>query len=241
MGTVLGKVIVKKASETLRDPQGRRWSPAELLGYLNDGQREIGILKPDSCTVMQNIVMVVGADQSVPANAIRLVSISHNMGDGSTVGAPIRLIDQDELDALDPTWRTAAPSATVIHYTFDGRAPKSWQCYPPQISGGNYVRAMLQVNPTDVTINGVAGAIADSAIFIDDIYQTALHDYIVSRAYDKNDETRDVQRSSMFYGKLERRLGIKQQNDVNNGPNKNAPPAQQSRQAGGVSQRARAD
>lgn len=241
MGTVLGKDIVNKASATLRDQLGRRWSPSELLGYLNDGQREIGILKPDSCTVLQTIPMVAGAEQTVPDNVVRLVSVSHNMGAGTAVGAPIKLIDQDELDMLDPTWRTASPADVVIHYTFDARSPKFWNCYPPQLTGGKQVRAMVLVNPTEVTIDGVDEETASTAIFLDDIYQTALHDYIVSRAYEKNDETRDLQRSSMFYGRLERRLGLKQKNDVDNGPNKNAPPAQQSRQVGGASQRARAD
>lgn len=245
MGTILASTIVKKSSVILRDEAGRRWRPSELLGWLNDGQREVGILKPDTSTVMQSIIMVAGSEQQIPASCVRLFDISHNAGaDGTTVSTPIRLIEKEELDMLDPTWRTAGAANDVIHYVFDGRAPKSWHCYPPQLAGGRYVRAMVQINPTDCTILGVENdlgvvGVADTVIFLDDLYQTALVEYVISRAYDKNDENRDAQRSDMFYRRFLQRLGLRDRVEVSTDPNRNAPPAQQSRQAGGVSQRAK--
>lgn len=241
MGTVLAQSIVETASLTLRDPQGRRWTASELLRYLNDGQREIGIMRVDSCTERRSIAMVAGAEQTLPTDCIRLIEITHNMGaaPGTTVGEPIRLIDRDELDSTAPSWRTAAAQDVVIHYVYDGRVPKSWDCYPPQLSGGRYVRAAVQVIPVNCTINGVDDQVTSTAIAIDDIYQTALQDYIIYRAYDKNDQSRNVNESQRFYARLLQRLGIKGESDLKNDPNKNAPPAQQSRQAGGVSARAR--
>lgn len=239
MGTVLAQVIVQKASITLKDQQGRRWTPSELLSYLNDGQREIGILRLDAITVKKNISMVVGSEQTLPADCIRLVDITHNMGGGAAIGDPITLIDRDELDTTAAQWRTTGAQDTVIHYVYDARVPLTWECYPPQGNAGKFVRAAVAVMPVDCTIDGVDEGSTSTAIAISDIYQTALMEYVLYRAYDKNDQSRNVNEAQRFRASFMQRLGLKTQADVANDPNKNAPPAQQSRQAGGVSTRAR--
>jgi hypothetical protein len=242
MGTILAQAVVKKASIILRDEAGRRWKPSELLGWLNDGQREIGIVLPKAVTVTQSIVMVAGSKQTIPEDCTALIDIVRNMGaDGATPGAPITIAERENFDQVAPDWHTANPANDVIHYIFDGRVPRTWYCYPPQTGAGRYVEAAVQKNPVDCYIAGVESGITSTVISIDDIYQTALIEYVCHRAYLKNDETRDAAVAAGFYDQFMRRLGLKVQVDAAANPNRNAPPAQQSRKPGGANPRARAD
>lgn len=49
MGTIIARTVIEKVQTILQDKTGVRW-PAEdeLLGWLNDGQREVVIFKPNA-------------------------------------------------------------------------------------------------------------------------------------------------------------------------------------------------
>lgn len=234
MGTVVGTEIVQRAMHTLNDASNVRWSLAELLGWLNDGQREIAILRPDSSTQVAPVPLAPGNTlQSLPTapNATRLIDVIRNMGtDGQTPGTPIRLVAREELDQYRPSWHTDAASMAVKNYVYDGRSPRSFYVYP-RPAQAIAVELHMNVVPADVTMLDVSGGAFDSTISLDDVYQTALYDFVVFRALSKNTDAKNDQEAVRSYQAFLNRLGLKLQADRAFDPHRNAPPQEPKRAA----------
>lgn len=64
--------VTGRAASIIFDETHVRWPEPELLKHVNDGQREICSIRPDSCAVTQNISLVAGVKQDLPGTAIRL-------------------------------------------------------------------------------------------------------------------------------------------------------------------------
>jgi hypothetical protein len=191
MATVTVTSIISKAQTILQDTTGVRWPADELLGWLNDGQRETVLFKPNSCVKNIPVKLATGTKQSLPADAVQLIDIVRNMGlDGNTAGRSIRIVMREILDAQVPDWHIANAAATVKHYIYNFLDPKTFYVYPPQPSiNQGYVEAVYAATPVDATLV--------STISIDDIYQTVLLDYMLYRAYSKDTEyAADVNRAA---------------------------------------------
>lgn len=226
MATILAKAVVSRASELLQDVGQVRWSAATLLGWLNDGQREIVLLRPDAGASTAVPKLVAGSRQQIPDNGVRLIGLTRNFAlDGVTPGRAITIIEKEELDAVNPDWHTTAPTASIDHYIFDGRNPLVYYVYPPAAQDQR-VELVYQANPDDCTINGVGSGGSDSALSLNDIYQTALVEYLMHRAFEAQTDARDTRKASDHYKLFQQRLGLKTQVDKSNDPNKNSPPAE---------------
>lgn len=217
MGTILASAIVDKAERLLNDPANDRWSEAELLGWLNDGQRQIALMRPDASVTNGNITLVAGTKQSIPSSGLRLLDVTRNMGvGGSTPGSAVTLIDRDKLDSARPGWHTDQSGVIVRHYMVDERNPKNFYVYPPANASSPTVEAIYSISPADVTIN--------NPITLDDIFEGPLLDFILFRAYSADSEFSDAQQATMHYGAFTAALGIKTKMDIGNSPRRNAPP-----------------
>jgi hypothetical protein len=174
--TTLASAIVGKASILLLDVANIRWSQAELLSYLCDGQREAASLKPNIYTKFAPVTLVPGARQSMPADAKELKSISRNVN-----GVAVRPVNRDLMDAHMANWYTAKASATVQHSMYALSDPLTFFVYPPQPATLNgSVEMTYYAVPADVTLT--------AAILIPDTYAPALLDYILYRAFSKDTE-----------------------------------------------------
>lgn len=183
MGTILSTVVIEKVQIILQDTTGIRWpSETELLGWLNDGQREVLILKPNAYVVNGVRKLDAGTKQTLPANAIQLMDVPRNMGNGGTApGRAVRIASREILDAQSPNWHAAPANKEVRHYTYTPLDPKHYYVYPPQPAADQgYVEEIYSAVPPAATIQG--------AITLDDIYQNVLVDYILYRAYSKDAE-----------------------------------------------------
>jgi hypothetical protein len=202
MGTIVAGDIIENVRITLVDPDGVRWTDEELLGWLNDAQREIAILRPDSSVSVESIQLEANVTlQELPDHAQGLVKLTRNMGaNGATPGIPVRLVDHDELDRVKPTWHTSTAGAAVKNYTYDGKSPKVFYVYP-RPSAAIYVEAHMRVVPEVVE--------ETDAISIDDIYVTAIHDYIVMRSKMKATDVADDAAAEAYYQRFLNRLGLK--------------------------------
>ena len=181
MATILGSEILDRAGIILQDTTNIRWPSDELLDWLNDGQREIVLRKPDAYTKSLAIVLTASeTKQSIPSDGIQLIDIVRNMGTGgSTPGRAITRTERYILDSQRPDWNTETGSATVKHYMFDERNPKYFYVYPPQASTPGYAEVVYSAAPA-------ALATAAATITLDDIYASALLDYVLYRAYSKD-------------------------------------------------------
>jgi hypothetical protein len=226
MGTITGLDQCKKVARDLLDPRGERWTPLDLLEYLNAGQREIVILRPDTHVTVEAIKLTAGRTrQSLPDSGLRLIKLTMNMGDdGSHPGRPITIIEQEELNALAPDWHSEDPAALEIeHYAYDGASPKTFYVYRKLLQP-RFVEAHFSSCPRDVMIKGVNGGTDNTVITLDDIWQTALYDYMLMRAHAKDTDARDDQESDRAYRRFLARLGLKVQVDRAMDPNRNSPP-----------------
>lgn len=182
MGTILASAVISKASTVIQDTSNIRWPQAELLGWLNDGQREVVILKPSASVTNASVLLTAGSTkQTIPAAGVMLIDVTRNTGAGGTTPAgAIRLVSREVLDAQLPTWHADTNAGGDIkHYMFDPRDPKTFYVYPKAPATAWYVELVYSSSPTDCATVG-------AAIAVDDIYSTALMNYILFRAYSKD-------------------------------------------------------
>ena len=75
MGTIKSSTLLNKAQTILQDATETRWPITELLGWLNDGQREIVLLKPDANTSSGPESLGAGIKQTLPTGGILFIDI----------------------------------------------------------------------------------------------------------------------------------------------------------------------
>jgi hypothetical protein len=226
MATITAASVVNRAGILLQDQTGVRWPKDELLGWLNDGQREIVLIRPDACSTNEAMALVGGTKQTIPAAGTRLLDITRNMGsDSSTPGRAVRLVDREILDAQVPDWHTAAPAATVLHWLYDERDPKTFYVYPAQpATGQGSLEILYASSPANATIDGVDSSSTDSPISIDDVYANALMDYIMYRAFSKNTEYTRSGQAQGYYTTFRNSLGLKTKVDRRMAPEEEVAP-----------------
>lgn len=201
MGTITAQTIIDRAQIILQDTTAIRWTEDELLGWLNDGQREIASLRPDASAVAAAFTTVAGTKQTLPANATALLDVVRTVG-----GSAVRKVPQAILDAQRPGWHSES-SGAAKHFCYDPRTPKVFYLYPPS-AGAVQLDIKYQAPPADVAAIG-------AVINIDDAYMTALIDYVLFRAYSKDaDYTANEGRALSARKSFENTLGLKAQADA---------------------------
>lgn len=203
MATITAQVIVDRVEKTLNDDTNVRWAAAELLTYLNDGQRETVLLKPNSFTKNSSVQMVAGTKQSVPSDGVLFERAVRNMGaNGTTPGRAVTGVDMDMLDLTRPDWHAETASAEAQHFMFDPRDPKRFYVTPPQpASNQGYLELRYSAAPPDVALG--------DTISLDDIYATPLYYYMLARAYSKSTQAGNDAKAAGWYALFMQSLGIK--------------------------------
>jgi len=203
MGTITAQAIVDKAQIVLQDLTAVRWTEAELLGWLNSGQKELATIKPPASVKNAAVQMVAGTKQTAPADAVGAVAVVRNMGAaGTTAGKAVRPIALTTLDALYPDWHTADENEVAEYYMADLGNEKNFYLYPPQPATPTYLELVYPCQPA--VIATLAGAIA-----VDDIYEPAMIDYVVYRALAEETEAGSDARAGTYYQKFALSLGAK--------------------------------
>ena len=208
MATITAQAIIDKAQTLLQDTTEVRWSETELLGWLNDGQREIAIMRPDLFSVIANVTCVAGTKQSIPANGTALLRVIRNMGvGGSTPGRAIRQVPMDLLDANVPDWHTKASATEILHVATDPNMPKIFYTYPPA-TVSTQLEVLYGASPSDVAAKG-------NVIGVDDVFATPLIDYLCYRAYSKDqDMTGNSERANSHHQAFVSTVNAKTQADT---------------------------
>jgi len=220
-GTLTGANLLLRIEDVLQDTTNVRWPEAELLRYINDAQREIVNLRPESAADHSNVQLVTGTEQSIPDVALRLIKVVRNMsaaGGSATGKRVIRLVDKDILDSQEPNWHDptvtgdAAHGTTPKHYIFDEDDPRRYYVYPG-VAGNAYAEIVCARSPTDLSSTS-------STIYVDDIFGNAIIDFVLYRAYLKDAEfAGNAQRAGMHYQLFTGSLGAGGQAQFNVSPN----------------------
>lgn len=184
---VTAQSIIRRVAETLNDVTSVRWPVAELVRYLNDGQREVGTYRPDALVAGATVNLAAGSKQSLPANGIKLMDIVRN---ASTSQRAVRMTNRQILDAQIPNWHNLAGVTEILHFIYDPRDPLVFYVYPPAAASGAAVYMIYAGTPAAITepADGSTYSNVTGNIGVPDIYANALIDYVLYRAYTKDTE-----------------------------------------------------
>ena len=221
-GTITGANLISRIQDILQDTTSIRWPEAELLRYINDAQREVCNLRPESTATTANVALVVGTKQTLPSGGLRLIKVTRNMSaaSGSATGKrAVRLVDADILNTQEPNWHDptvsgdAAHTTTVKHYIFDEDDPRAFYVYPGASTTSTFLEIVYSGAPTDLTATS-------GTISVDDIFANAIIDYVLFRCYLKDAEyAGNQQRAGTHFQLFSSSLGAGGQAQFNVSPN----------------------
>jgi hypothetical protein len=198
MGTKLVREAVTRAGDLIQDTTNVRWTVAELVRWLSDGQREVVGMRPDTFSVTVAAPLLVGSTrQALPLGGEYLIDVVRNL-----VGSmrAIRLVDREVLDAQLPSWHSVAQELEAKHFVYDPRTPTQYFLYPPPTEG-SAVEITYSVTPQDLVSEF-------QSIAIPDTFFNALVDYVCFRAYTKDAEyAGNVARAQAHYQSFTASIG----------------------------------
>jgi hypothetical protein len=181
MGTLTAKYFIDKASIQLLDQGNTRWTRAELLGWVNDAQRQITVMSPNATNKVAVVKLDPGTRQNIPADGWTLLDIIRYMGTtGTTPGRVPRIISQQILNDFNPNWHAATPVTVPLNYVYDQQDQTVYYVYPPS-NGKGYLQINYSPVPADVNSES-------NLLSVNDIFQTAVLDYVLYRANSKDAE-----------------------------------------------------
>lgn len=207
--TIAAKSIIRRVVETLQDNTSIRWPVAELVRYLNDGQREVVLYRPDAMVTNSTITCVAGTKQALPANGAKLIEVIRNSAAASAKKA-VRMVNREVLDAQSPGWHALPGTVDILHFMFDPRDPKVFYVYPPALNTAQ-LDIVYAAYPTDITepADGALYTAVTGNISLPDIYGNVLADYVLYRAFTKDSEyAGNSQRAQNHYAAFANALGV---------------------------------
>lgn len=212
MATITVSSVLARCAVLLQDPTNIRWPQAELLDWLNDGQREIALYKPNAFVKNQSKQLSAGTKQALPADGVSLIDVVRNMGtNGTTPGNAIRAVAREILDSQTPGWHASTAAAAAKHFVYSVLDPKNFYVYPPN-DGNGHVEIIYVAAPADATLV--------STITLDDIFVTALVNYILYRAYSKDAEfAANASAAAAYYQAFQGNLAGKAGAEAGTNPN----------------------
>jgi hypothetical protein len=221
---IAAQSIVRRVVETLQDNTSVRWPVNELVRYLNDGQREIVLYRPDAMVTNAALTLFAGSKQALPANGTKLIEIVRNT---SGTRRSVRLVNREILDSQAPNWHNITGATEILHFMYDPRDPKVFYVYPPAAASGASLDVVYAAMPTDVTepADGALYTAVTGNISVPDIYGNVIQDYVLYRAYSKDSEyAGNAARAQAHYGAFANALGVEMKATVNFQPNTVANP-----------------
>jgi hypothetical protein len=178
-----GQELVDRARVTLADADKVTWTDAELLGHLNAGIAQACAEVLDAYVKIDDIDLVAGVRQSMPAGALLLIDIARNQ-----FGNPVAHQSQSELGRVHKNWGDI-PGGPTVYYTYDKRAPLSFLVFPPGLPG-NSVEAVYGAMPPPITLAGV--------VPISTWFETPLWAFVLAMSYAKNTTRQDLAKTAAF-------------------------------------------
>lgn len=216
---MLAEPIIVDAARELNDTAYVRWAKDELIGFLNDGQREIVKFRPNATSILKSVQLVAGVNQIIPiADGYRFLALTANRGSaGETYGRNITFVELDSLNQHDSTWRARDGATEIIHYSHDTLEPKSYFCFPPvHATTAVWVELKYSRLPKDVPTATVTPDFKPkiSVIDVNDIHKEALIAYMIHRAFRRHTDTISIQKAATYYALFETKMGVIQGKDA---------------------------
>ena len=155
---MLASDILTRVQRIVLDETSVRWPLAELLLWLNDGQREIALQKPSSFSSNRVISLVAGTYQAIPDDAITLLrvirNIRSNVGGVRLGGSAITMVARSILDTQNRNWHDSTKvrqKKEVQHVAFDEADTRSFYVYPGN-DGTGLLEMVFSIEPAEINI-----------------------------------------------------------------------------------------
>lgn len=210
--------LFDRVRDLIQDVGKVRWTDTELLNYLNDGRRDLAAARPDLYSETTNLTLVAGTRQTIPSDGTRLIDAIRNVTSANVIGRAVRIVEREILDAHSPDWHTEPTSTVIKNFMYDEREPKTFYVYPPAAAGHKmtivYSKAPVELISADL--------VSTSVLEREDIFISALVDYIVYRCLSKDSEfAGNAQRAVMHYQAFANLVGIGNKKRLTSSPNLN--------------------
>lgn len=192
MAVAASQILARVRSQLIDEGTTQRWSDAELLRHLSDGQRAIAAIDPSAAQKMSVVKLSSGVFQTLPDDGRMLLRLIRNMGtDGTMPGRVVRLVSREQLDAQSQEWHKSVPHTEVRDYMYDPQDEDTYYVWPPS-NGSGYVQLSYCFNPPEVVSTS-------TNISVRDIFQTPLFDYIMWRSHLKDSEMSSNSLASTYF------------------------------------------
>lgn len=225
-----GAELLTRAATILQDAAHTRWPLPELVNWTNDGMRAIVLAKPSANAASVVLSLAYGTRQTLTdATHLMLLRIPRNLKSADTPrvgGRVVRPTTREVLDASSPSWHDPieAPfKREVRQYVYDEEEPRAFYVYPGN-TGEGFVEAVVSKLPTPLTASGDPNTIGSysAELALPEPYPVVLLDYVLARAFAKDDMAGDASRAAMHYQAFAAALGVKIQVEGANSPNARA-------------------
>lgn len=223
---MLARDIMSRAWTILQDEGSVRWPLAELADWINDGLREVAKQVPSAFARTEDLPLVAGVKQTLPAAYARMLRPVVNAPFEGADRAPRRavtVVDQRTLDVVQPDWHSERRrSQQARHVMFDEADPRTFYVYPSN-DGTGRLRAVVAARPTPVVASGAANLIGSYAaeVGVDDAYSNALVDYVLYRSFSKDAQfAGSVQRAAAHFSQFASAVNMQVGADAAMSPNR---------------------
>jgi len=223
--------IMEKATVLLADDDHTRWPLSELCTWINEAVQATVLAKPSASTASRAITLQKGTLQKVPSTGApeplmlqRLVRNLVSADDPRAGGRIITVTSRESLDAQAPHWHDPTRvryQRDVRHYVYDENNPLEFYVYPGN-DGTGVVEAVLSVLPAATAPSGDPDDLAsyETDIGLSDLYSVPLTDYVLFRAFAKDDLDGQPGRSMAHYQLFASAVGLKIQVEGATSPNR---------------------
>ena len=185
--SITAQAVSDRVGILLNDTTALRWTLPERLVWINDGRREMAGMKPQifGASTLVTHTLAAGCRQRFDtANAYKIDRIDRTVG-----GSVIRVATREQLDAFKPTWQNDTGTA-VQNWFADEVDPLAFYVYPAV--AGAQIEAHLYISPSDLS------DLTQVALPFDQWLSTLVN-YVMFRAYSKEDEAGAAEKAQAFY------------------------------------------
>ncbi len=227
--TTLASDIITRAGTILQDNTYVRWMLPELADWLNEAQRATVLAKPSANASAVLISLAEGTLQTLDAQYLHLLRIMRNVRD---VGPPrlggraIRPTSRELLDSSSPNWHDPTEwrfRDEARQYIYEEQNPREFYVFPGN-DGTGTIEAVVSTLPTEIVATDDVDDIASygQEIGLPEPYAPVLLDYVLYRAFAKDDVAAESARSRIHYNDFAAALGLKIQVEQQVSPNARA-------------------
>lgn len=191
------QTILDRAALLLEDEQQDIWTEAELILWVDDALTTIVNHRPDVYVKRAVVDLKEGTYQELPEDGIILIRLTRNMSTHTSItGLPL-----DILDDQNPSWRAPVMAPIVEHYVYTDRDPKHFEVFP-SVAEGVQIELDYGAAPPSITL-------ATDTIPLGKEYTNILTDWVLYRAWSKDDEAANQSKAMVHFQAFSQALGIK--------------------------------